>query len=160
MSERLKNARKELENIYKDNDLQVVMEVMTIVNKYADISSQKLLEYDVDELQADTVKLCAMNFYLMTLTSNLEANYVVASNKRKYQEANIWTNVKEQSGKMTNGEVSKRAEVGLIAYRHNEADALRKYKIVEAATKAVIEVVNALKKTVERILWQGPSKQV
>jgi hypothetical protein len=152
---RLAEAKADIEKIYKDNSLMVVLDVMGIINKYTEIEGKALMEFSVDTLQADALKLCALNFHLGTLASNLEADFVQASNKRKYQEANIWNQTKKNNPEMKLGEVDKVAEESLAVYRMDEGEKQRKMMIMRQACISVSEVVNMLKKVVERLLWQG-----
>jgi hypothetical protein len=155
MGTRLEEAKLEIEKIYKDNKLVIVFDVMEIINKYTSIEGKQIMEADVDTLQADAIKLCALNFHLGTLASNLEADFTQATNRRKYQEANIWTTTKKNNPDMKLGEVDKVAEEGLSAYRMSEAEAQRSALIMRQAVESVYEVVNMLKKIVERLMYEG-----
>ena len=152
---RLAEAKADIEKVYKDNNLMVVFDVMDIINKYTAIEGKTLMECDVDTLQADALKLCSLNFFLGTLASNLEGDFVQASNKRKYQEANIWNQTKKNNDGMKLGEVDKVAEEALAVWRMDEGEKQRKMMIMRQACESVSEVVNMLKKCVERLLWEG-----
>jgi hypothetical protein len=115
------------------------------------------MEFAVDDLQADALKLCSLNFYLGTMASNLEADFVQATNKRRYQEANIWNQTKKNNPDMKLGEVDKVAEESLAIYRIDEGEKQRKMMIMRQAVESVSEVVNMLKKVCERLLIQGQS---
>jgi hypothetical protein len=159
MNSRLQEAKADIEKIYKDNNLMVVFEVMEIINKYTTVEGKTLLESSVDTLQADALKLCAFNFHLGTLASNLEADFVQATNRRKYQEANLWNQTKKNNPDMKLGEVDHVAEESLAVYRADEGEKQRKAMIMRQAVLSVSEVVNMLKKVVERILIEGPKNQ-
>jgi len=157
---RLEEAKKEIEKIYTDNGLMVVIEAMDIIEKYTGIDAAKLMESSVDSLQADALKLCSFNCYLATMASNLESDFVQATNRRKYQEANQFVNIKASDTSLKIGEVERHAEVAISVYRQDEAEKQRRAMIMRSAVESVLEVVQMLKKCVERILMQGPSDKI
>jgi len=156
----LEEAKKDIHEIYKNNDMSVVFEVMDIIKTYESADGKALMEYAIDSLQADSLKLCGYNFHLGTLASNLEADYQKAVNMRKYQEANIFCTEKANDPKRSAAELSKVAEAGLAKWRQNECEAQRKAMIMRQAVQSVQEMVNMLKKVVERLLYQGPSSNM
>jgi len=157
MSARLEQARKDIEMVYKDNNLTALMEAMEIVKKYEGATGESIRDSSIDELQADTVRLVSLNFYLQTLASNLDSDAQKAVNVRKFQDASIFCQEKEKDPKMTLGHLEKVAEVGIASYRQAECEAQRRAMIMKQTCVAVQEQVNVLKKVVERLMWQGPS---
>lgn len=157
---RLEQAKADIQKIYEDNDLMVVMEVMDIINKYTTATGKSIMESSIDELQADALRLVSLNFHLATLASNLEADAVQSVNRRRYQEANIWNTTKQKNPNMKLGECDKVAEESLHIYRADEAEKQRRAGIMRAAVNSNQEVVNMLKKVVERLLMQGPQSSL
>jgi len=152
---RLAKAKVELQKIYEDHGMNMVLEAMDIINKYSSFTSKELINFTIDELQTDAMRLTSLNFYLSSLSANLEADAVNAYNARKYHEANNWGTYKREDPKAKQGELDKKAEESIHKYRNTEAEAQRKSKIMSAAVGSVQEVVNMLKKVVERIMWEG-----
>jgi len=157
---RLQEVKKEIEQIYNDNGLMSVMEAMDIIDKYTGVDAAKLMECSIDSLQADALKLCSFNCYLTTIASDLESNFVKATNNRKFQEANQWMTIKAATPAMKLGEVDKHAESGIALYRQEEASKQKKAMIMRSAVESIQEVVQMLKKVVERLLMQGPMANI
>jgi len=153
--EALVQAKKDIEEIYKAHDMRVVSEVMEIISKYESADGKALMEYALDDLQADSLKLCSFNFTLGTFASNLEADSQKATNMRRFKEAEMFCNEKQNDPKATIAHLEKLAEVRMVSYRMNEVEAQRKAMIMREAVKATSEMVNMLKKVVERLMWQG-----
>ena len=152
---RLAKAKVELQKIYEDHGMNMVLEAMDIINKYSSFTSKELINFTIDELQTDALRLTSLNFYLSSLSANLEADAVGAYNARKYHEANNWGSFRKSHEKAKQGEIDMLAEESIGKYRSSAAEAQRKSKIMSAAVGSVQEVVNMLKKVVERIMWEG-----
>jgi len=152
---RLQNVKIELQKLYEYYNVEVVLEVMDIIDKYSDVTSKELLNFTADELQADSLRLTVLNFYLSSLSGNLDADAVQACNQRKYHLANNWANLRENQIKSKQGEIDMLAEKSIGVYRKAEGEAQRKSKIVSSAVSSIIEIVNMLKKIVERIMVEG-----
>ena len=157
---RLDAAKIELTKVYNDTGLQLVLEAMDIVNKYAGSTTEDLSKWGLDELQADAIKLTALNFYLGATGANLSSEASRRTNMRKYKEASNWTNIKKNNPSLKLGEVDKQAEEAIHIYRSEETEAFRKADIMKVACDSIVEVVNMIKKIVERIMWQGPSGKI
>ena len=154
---RIEKARQEIEKVYQDNDLQVVVDVMDIIKKYTSMEGKGLMEFAVDELQQDSLKLCAYNFTLGTLASNYESDWQKAVNVRKFKEAEMFCAEKEADPKKSVAHLEAIAQRNGFPYRAQEGEAQRRAMIIRQAVSSVQEMVNMLKKVVERLMWQGNS---
>jgi len=155
---RLEDAKQELKQTYEKHGVEIVIEAMEIIGKYSGQGIKELVENaKIDDLQSDALRLTALNFYLSSIASNLDATAGQAVNRRKFNEAFKWDEIRKEDLKIKQGEVDKKAEIAIETFRYQETEALRKAKIVSAAVESIIEMVNMLKKVVERIMWEGPA---
>ena len=151
-------TRKLLEDAYKESSLDIISEIIAITKKYEGIEGAGLLECGIDDLQADALRLVSMNIHIGTLAGILEADALRAENIRKFKDAEVYLVAKDEGG--TVEELKRRAEVGVAPYRQREVDTLRKAKIMRQTVDSVSEMVNMLKKIVERMMWEGPSSNL
>ena len=151
----VREAEKLVHDIYRKEEQLTVIEAMGIINKYTTVTGQTLMECSIDEVQADSVKLVALNFHIGTITSDLEYRARQAYNVRKYQFAKNWVKFKEELPKATQGYIDNQSEVMVQIYRQDEAARERQAKIMRQAHDSIIETVNILKKVVEKLLVQG-----
>lgn len=155
MSERIIEAQNYVSNIFKTNGMDCVLEAMEIVNKYATDEGRASMENDINGLQNDSIKLVALSFYLGTIASNLESDAIQAANIRKFQYSNVWVKFKKENEKITQGALDQMAEIEIKQFREDEVEKERRASIIRAALNSTIEIVNMLKKVVERLLVQG-----
>ena len=159
MSERMIEAQNYVSNIFKTNGMDIALEALDIVNKYATDAGKQVLEYDISTLQEDSMRLVSIGFYLATIASNLDADAVRAANYRKYLYSSEWIKSKQENEKITAGACDNLAEVKIKSAREDEVEKQKRASIIRAALDSSIEVVNMLKKVTERLLIQGQRGQ-
>ena len=153
----LKIARDKLVEAYEENGLQFIAEALSIVDKYLNLSDKDLGSYTIDEMQSDSLRLTSLNFYLSSSAANFEADSLSAYNRRKFKEAANWCKYRSDCPKAKQGEIDMLAEESIEKFRADEVEVIRRFKITAAAVSSIIEIVNMLKKSVERIMWEGQS---
>jgi hypothetical protein len=151
-NERIIEAQKYVADIFKTNSMEIALEALSIVNKYASTEGQKAMEFDINTLQEDSIKLVAITFYLGTIASNLDADAAHASNRRKYEYSSEWIKAKKENEKITAGACDQIAEIKCKSFRDDEVEKEKRASIIKAALDSSIKISDMLKKIVERLL--------
>lgn len=154
MSNRLEEIKKLTQTILEVNELQSAMEVMDIVNQYVGISPETLDNKTPSILQADCVRLTGFGFHLGVILADYESKRGTIKNKIDQVYANKFLEAKTVDPKRTVDQCNAIAEQEVFSLKEEEVLAIRAVSIVDRVSKASIEVVNMLKKVVERLLLE------
>jgi hypothetical protein len=165
MSGRIEKAKTQIAELCHDKSIGAILEVLEIIEKYNSIDGKRLMEFAVDDLQADALRLTSLNFYLDTLAAALSGDATNAENVRRFQYSSTWVRLKkteknDKGAPVSDGVCDNMAEEAIAGYRLSEMDARKKADMMKAAVNSSQEVVNMLKKVVERLMMQGPGNNV
>lgn len=154
MSNRLEEIKKLTQTILEVNELQSAMEVMDIVNQYVGISPEALDNKTPSLLQADCVRLTGFGFHLGVILADYESKRGTIKNKIDQVYSTKFLEAKTIDPKRTVDQCNAIALQEVSGLKEEEILAIRAVSIVDRVSKASIEVVNMLKKVVERLLLE------
>jgi hypothetical protein len=154
-NERMVEIQKYVSDIFQTNGMAIALEAGDLINKYSSLSGQQVMEFDVGTLQADSMKLVALNFYLSTISANLEAEAQRAENIRKYEYSSEWLKAKKENEKITAGACDAIAEVKIKTLKDNEIEADKKASMMRIIANSCLETTQMLKKICEQLLITG-----
>ena len=157
MSEIIKKAKEELEQAYEATGIGIINEALAIIFKYQSLSPSDP-DFGIEEMQRDSIILTSVNFTLHTYTVKYEAEADRKKAQSKMARAQKFNGHKIIDPKMSDKKCENlvEAEEEMYAIVLAEIEARKVAKYLDVAWQRSVDVVNMLKKIVERAMWQGP----
>jgi len=159
---RIQQAKARLEKAYQEvEETDAVSEAIEIVSKYATVDGKAILDFAIDDIQADFLKLASINMFVNSLWAEAVYQATQSTNKRRWHHSTNWSQNKQNQKGPKGAPISDKycdaiTEQSIYAYREDEAAKQRKAMLLQSAVNSVQEVINALKKVGDRLVAQGP----
>jgi len=155
MSERIKKAKEELTKAYEVTGISIINEALDIIFKYQTMSPTDP-DFSIEEMQRDSIVLTSINFTLHTYTVKYEAEADRKKSEVKFERAREFNAQKVIDPKMSDKKCEYIAEEKIYETIKQEIEARKTARYLDVAWQRAVDVVNMLKKIVERSMWQGP----
>ena len=155
MSSIIEKAKEELTQAYEATGISIINEALNIIFKYQTMSPADP-DYSIEEMQRDSIVLTSLNFTLNTYTVKYEAEADRKKAESKFQRAHEFNVAKMNDPKLSDKKCENIAEEKIYPNILEEIEARKTAKYLGVAWERTVDVVNMLKKIVERTMWQGP----
>lgn len=156
MSEYTKKAREDIRKAYEESGLGVLQEVLAVFEKYQDVNETGMLpEYGIEEMQNDALHLTALTFTVHTFYIRYEAEASRAKARIKYERAKQFNAIKVSDTGKSDKRAENEAEEGVYQYVLEEIEKQKIAGYIDVSWQRAVDLVNMLKKCVERMMWQG-----
>jgi hypothetical protein len=152
----IKNAKKELQEAYKQSGVLIINEALEIIDKYQTTEEGSLPEFGIKMMQEDAMVLTALNFTLQSYWIQYEAEADKAKAKIKFEKARQFNLLKKSDTKKSDKVCEYEADEATYQFILEEIDKRKASRYLDVAWQRTVDVVNMLKKMVERAMWQGP----
>ena len=148
------NYKELLDFAKEENRFSTLIDVTELINKYVDVKYEILTDVVVDEIQSDFIKLGVHNFYVGTMIGFFEFDLKRISCKIEQAKARIGLRLKAENPKVTVAEMDKYGVLETIDLNKEYLKAFKLDRVAKMLYKSVQEIVNCLKKAVDRIMWE------
>ena len=153
----VKKAKAELEKAYEESGILVISDALNIIGKYQEVDevTGMMPEFSINAMQEDALRLTALNFTIHSYLVEHDANSGRAKAKVKYEKARQFNLIKKADIKKSDRRCENEAEEGVYQFVLDDIEKRKVSQYLDIASQRIIDMVNMLKKTVERVMWQG-----
>jgi len=149
-------AKQDLEKAYQESGVMIIKDGLDVITKYQEVDeSGSIQEFGIDEMQNDAIRLTALCFTIHSLMVEFEATWAKAKAKTKFERAHQFNLLKQADIKKSDGRCENEAEEAIYQYVLEEINSKKAMQYLDIAWQRMVDMVNVLKKSVEKRMWQG-----